>query len=54
MTRIYREAPNAGPVLGIAVDRKRRPDPYSRPQAVIISTGGSTGNATSAACSIRD
>jgi len=45
MTRIYRQAPNAGPVLGIAVDRKSGGaiDIRAR-KAVIIGTGGSTGN----------
>jgi hypothetical protein len=45
MTRIYREAPNAGPVLGIAVDRKSGgPIDICARKAVIIGTGGSTGN----------
>jgi succinate dehydrogenase/fumarate reductase flavoprotein subunit len=45
MTRIYREAPNAGPVLGIAVDRKSGgPIDIRARKAVIIGTGGSTGN----------
>jgi hypothetical protein len=45
MTRIYREAPNAGPVLGIAVDRKSGgPIGIRARKAVIIGTGGSTGN----------
>src|SRR5271167_1166665 len=45
MTRIYREAPNAGPVLGIAVDRKNGgPIDIRARKAVIIGTGGSTGN----------
>jgi hypothetical protein len=45
MTRIYREASNAGPVLGIAVDRKRGgPIDIRARRAVIIGTGGSTGN----------
>lgn len=45
MTRIYREAPKAGPVLGIAVDRKSGiPFNIRARKAVIIGTGGSTGN----------
>src|SRR4029077_13054455 len=45
MTRIYREAPNAGPVLGITVDRKSGgPIDIRARKAVIIGTGGSTGN----------
>jgi succinate dehydrogenase/fumarate reductase flavoprotein subunit len=44
MTRIYREAPNAGPVLGIAVDHKRASLNIRSKKAVIIGTGGSTGN----------
>jgi succinate dehydrogenase/fumarate reductase flavoprotein subunit len=44
MTAIHRQAPNAGPVLGIAVDHKgARLDIRAR-KAVIIGTGGSTGN----------
>ena len=44
MTRIYREAPNAGPVLGIAVDHKGRALNIRARKGVIIGTGGSTGN----------
>ena len=45
MTRIYRETPNAGPVLGIAVDRKHGgPIDIRARKAVIVGTGGSTGN----------
>jgi succinate dehydrogenase/fumarate reductase flavoprotein subunit len=45
MTRIYREASNAGPVLGIAVDRNSGgPIDIRARKAVIIGTGGSTGN----------
>jgi succinate dehydrogenase/fumarate reductase flavoprotein subunit len=45
MTRIYRQAPNAGPVLGIAVDRKcAGPIDIRARKAIIIGTGGSTGN----------
>jgi succinate dehydrogenase/fumarate reductase flavoprotein subunit len=44
MTSIWRQHPNAGPVLGIAVDHKgRRLDIRAR-KAVVIATGGSTGN----------
>ena len=44
MTRIYREAPNAGPVLGIAVDHKGAILNIRARKAVIVGTGGSTGN----------
>jgi succinate dehydrogenase/fumarate reductase flavoprotein subunit len=44
MTRIYREAPNSGPVLGIAVDHKGAALNIRAKKAVIIGTGGSTGN----------
>jgi succinate dehydrogenase/fumarate reductase flavoprotein subunit len=44
MTRIYREAPDAGPILGIAADHKGRSLDIRARQAVIIGTGGSTGN----------
>ncbi len=44
MTRIYRQAPNAGPVFGIAVDRKEAACNIRARRAVIIGTGGSTGN----------
>src|SRR5579863_6043582 len=44
MTRIYRQTPSAGPVLGIAVDNKGRGLNIRARKAVIIGTGGSTGN----------
>jgi len=44
MTRIYRQAQNAGPVLGIAVDHKAAKLNIRARKAVIIGTGGSTGN----------
>jgi succinate dehydrogenase/fumarate reductase flavoprotein subunit len=44
MTGIYREAPNAGPVLGIAVDHKGAVLSIRAKKAVVIGTGGSTGN----------
>ena len=44
MTRIYRETPNAGQVLGIAVDHRGRTFDIRADKAVIIGTGGSTGN----------
>jgi succinate dehydrogenase/fumarate reductase flavoprotein subunit len=44
MTRIYRETPNAGPVLGIAVDSKGGGLNIRARKAVVIGTGGSTGN----------
>ena len=44
MTAIYRQAPNSGPVLGIAVDNKGAGLNIRAHKAVIIGTGGSTGN----------
>src|SRR5271167_4218190 len=44
MTRIYRQAQNSGPVLGIAVDNKGIRLNIRAHKAVIIGTGGSTGN----------
>ena len=44
MTSIYRQTPNSGPVLGIAVDNKGRTLNIRARKAVIIGTGGSTGN----------
>ena len=44
MTRIYRQAPKAGPVLGVAVDHKAAKLNIRVRKAVIIGTGGSTGN----------
>jgi succinate dehydrogenase/fumarate reductase flavoprotein subunit len=44
MTSIYREKPNAGPVLGIVVDNNGKKLNIRANKAVIIGTGGSTGN----------
>lgn len=44
MTGIFRERPNAGQVLGIAVDNRSRQLNIRARKAVIIGTGGSTGN----------
>jgi succinate dehydrogenase/fumarate reductase flavoprotein subunit len=44
MTAIHREAPHAGPVLGIAADNNGTPVNIRARKAVIISTGGSTTN----------
>ena len=44
MTAICREEPNAGRVLGIAVNNNGKPLNIMARQAVIIGTGGSTGN----------
>jgi hypothetical protein len=44
MTRIYRETPNCGPVLGIAVRNTGADLNIRARKAVIIGTGGSTGN----------
>jgi len=44
MTAIHREAPHAGPVLGIAADNNGTPVNIRAHKAVIIATGGSTTN----------
>jgi succinate dehydrogenase/fumarate reductase flavoprotein subunit len=44
MTQIYRQAPHSGPVLGIAVDHQGAASNIRARKAVIIATGGSTGN----------
>ena len=44
MTSIYRETPNSGRVLGIAVDNKGTKLNIRAKKVVIIATGGSTGN----------
>ena len=44
MTAIYRETPRAGRVLGVAVDHNGRARNIRARKAVIIGTGGSTGN----------
>ncbi len=44
MTRIYRQTPTSGPVLGIAVDHRGANLNIRARKAVIIGTGGSTGN----------
>jgi hypothetical protein len=44
MTAIYREAPQAGPVIGIAADSGGRLVNIRVRKAVIIGTGGSTSN----------
>ena len=44
MTAIYRESPTAGRVLGIAVDNNGKQLTIRATKAVIIATGGSTGN----------
>jgi FAD binding domain len=44
MTAIHREAPHAGPVLGIAADNNGTPVNIRARKAVIIGTGGSTTN----------
>ncbi len=45
MTGIYRQTPSSGPVLGIAVDNNGTKLNIGARKAVIIGTGGSTGNA---------
>ena len=44
MTAIFREAPKSGRVLGIAVDHKGAVRNIRAKKAVIVATGGSTGN----------
>ena len=44
MTRIWRQSPNDGPVLGIAVDHAGAELNIRARKAVIVGTGGSTGN----------
>lgn len=44
MTRIYRQTPNSGPVLGIAADYKGALLNIRARKVVILATGGSTGN----------
>jgi len=44
MTAIHREAPRAGRVTGIAVDHRGRKLDIRARKAVIVATGGSTGN----------
>ncbi|HET8996308.1 MAG TPA: FAD-binding protein [Acetobacteraceae bacterium] len=44
MTGLYRETPTAGGVLGIAVEHAGAPLAIRARRAVIIGTGGSTGN----------
>jgi Succinate dehydrogenase/fumarate reductase, flavoprotein subunit len=44
MTAIYRPSPNSGPVIGVAVDTKGEKLNIRARKAVIIATGGSTGN----------
>ncbi len=44
MVALYRQAPQAGPVLGIAVDHHGTRLAIRARKAVVIATGGSTGN----------
>ena len=44
MIRIHRQAPNSGPVLGIATDHRGGRSNIRARKAVIIGSGGSTGN----------
>jgi len=44
MTAIYRRSPNSGPVVGVAVDTKGKKLNIRARKAVVIATGGSTGN----------
>ena len=44
MTAIYRQSPNSGRAVGIAVDAKDNKPNIRARKAVIVATGGSTGN----------
>src|SRR5204863_9933090 len=44
MTAIHREAPKCGRVLGIAVDHRGTVRNVHARKAIIVATGGSTGN----------
>jgi hypothetical protein len=44
MTSIYRQSPNSGRVVGVAVDAKGSKLNIRARKAVIVATGGSTGN----------
>ncbi len=44
MTAIYRQSPNSGRVVGVAVDAKGSKLNIRAHKAVIVATGGSTGN----------
>ena len=44
MTAIYRQSPNSGRVVGVAVDAKGSKLNIRARKAVIVATGGSTGN----------
>ncbi|HXQ50507.1 MAG TPA: FAD-dependent oxidoreductase [Stellaceae bacterium] len=44
MTAIYRQAPHAGRVLGIAADNNGKTVTIRARKAVVVATGGSTGN----------
>lgn len=44
MTSIYRQSPNSGRVVGVAVDAKGSKLNIHARKAVIVATGGSTGN----------
>jgi succinate dehydrogenase/fumarate reductase flavoprotein subunit len=44
MTAIYRQPPSAGPVVGVAGSNRGRAFNFRALKAVIIATGGSTGN----------
>jgi succinate dehydrogenase/fumarate reductase flavoprotein subunit len=44
MTAIHRQTPNSGRVLGIAAEHKGKPLNIRAHKAVVVATGGSTGN----------
>ena len=44
MTEIYRQSPNSGPVVGVAANASGKNINIRAGKAVIVATGGSTGN----------
>ncbi len=53
MTALYRQHPDSGRVLGIAVDNKDKRVNIRANKAVILATGGSSTNVNFRTCSIR-
>ena len=53
MTSIYRRAPNAGPVLGIAADHKGTPLDIRAAKRLSLAPAARPAMSTSGACSIR-
>jgi hypothetical protein len=54
MTAIYRQPPNAGPVVGVAGSNRGKSFNFRAHKAVIIATGGSTMPEWDAACKDTD